>query len=75
MLNFIFSLIFNASERLYQSDPHEGCRIATLPPAIVGLSRNSLSEASRLGEAVQQEVGEFVVLDAPLGVRTMSGGA
>ena len=33
----------------HQSNPHEGCRIAMLPPAIVGLMRNSLSEVFRIG--------------------------
>ena len=32
---------------LHPDAPHEGCRIATQPPAIMGLVRNSLSEASR----------------------------
>ena len=32
---------------LHSDAPHEGCRIATHPPAIVGLMRNSLSEALR----------------------------
>ena len=32
---------------LHPDAPHEGCRIATHPPAIVGLMRNSLSEALR----------------------------